>query len=303
MQPYNGTNPFTPNGTPSGYGIWPIPLALTTDVLSAANLMAAVQAVINRANWLGHRAIDIVSGGDYTFSALVRLRNQLRFRGEVRFEEGNNGSVKFEVPATVRNGQKLSLGDSGSDGFLEVTAGSGVTVLPDGSVKADGSNAVIEAVNGANISAKSGSSIRVGQAGAGSTNATTKLLQYGPHVRSGDHAYTELRVKDLPTTGSGTIDFREADVWVVPSGMAAGRTAAFDLTVSGDYEVTIVQGVSAAQGHDYVVGGVRFAATAAGYGGSVTFIRRGASVHIKALVDGTQPYSASPSAVRTVWID
>lgn len=306
--PYPGYDNFGPWHTyVAGKGRWVIGLAADDgDEDDAARLMALPMGVADCVQWLGHRAIDIVSGsppGGYSNGPL-RFNGNWDFQGFTTFTGG--GYVGFYVPTYVVGGATLYIGEPVLGiGHVRVGDGSDITILPGGVAKADGANALIGATNGGVLYADSGALMRVGVAGNGS-QGTTELRQYAPHVKGGIHAYTRLRQTDLPTTGTFPtgIDFREADIWVVPSGLPMGRTMIADLSSGDNYEFTVVQNPSASQGFIYSVTAgtftADFLATGSGNKGSVTFIVRGSSVDVKGFYNGSRPGGPSPDPTPTV---
>lgn len=96
MQLYPGIAPLTvstsgaadgiivTSGASDAHGWWPGPLvAQGNDPRSAANLMAAAEANTDRLNWLGWRALDVVGGGTYAWTAGLTLSNIFVFNGDV----------------------------------------------------------------------------------------------------------------------------------------------------------------------------------------------------------------------------
>lgn len=92
MQLYPGLAPLTVNTSGSGspgvlvssgsadpHGVWPTPDEMVgADPRLAANLMAAVEGLTSRSNWISWRIPDPIAGGDYRslFTGAVTVANQ-----------------------------------------------------------------------------------------------------------------------------------------------------------------------------------------------------------------------------------
>ena len=141
MQLYPGIAPLTVNPSGSGspgivvtsgasdtHGWWPSPLVVQgNDPRSAANLNAAVEAAIDRINWIGWRVIDWIAGGSYTWTNPVTLLNQLFLNGGVAISDSyfrirTNAAIK----SYIGNGSTFHVGDPGGldgNGTLDFVLG------------------------------------------------------------------------------------------------------------------------------------------------------------------------------------
>lgn len=152
MQPYPGVAPFTPLSTPPGKGVFPTPDVVTTDPRSAANLMAAVQALTDRSNWEGWRAIDwqhvgtasytpqgtvqfLPNGGNgWYFGCLVRLMGTTTIGGTTTISGTTtianvpSFSVDPAANADVGRNALTSLGQAKAWAEITTTGAGGVTM-------------------------------------------------------------------------------------------------------------------------------------------------------------------------------
>jgi len=118
MHTYAGINALTLTGTASANGTLPATLTANTgvwstgqvadggDPRSAANLFVAVEAAIDRSNFLAWRNINIVEGGAYTWTSAISLANQFGWNGNHAFNAGVgfNAGVTFNgATATTFN--------------------------------------------------------------------------------------------------------------------------------------------------------------------------------------------------------
>lgn len=263
--PYPGYDSFGPWHTyVPGKGRWVIGMAADDgDEDDAAHLMALVMGVSDCAQWLGHRAIDIVSGsppGGYANGDLVFTGN-FDFQGITTFS-GATGQVGFYVPTYIVGGATLHVGDPFlGHGHVVVIGGSDITLDGSGGslaqLTATGSNGWIKILNDGWLYVDTSSMIRcegviriglpgnVPQGGA-------KVEQYAHHRKLGNHAITELRVKTLPTDGS-LVKASEADIWMVPAQLVAPASCGFDITETEVFEFSVVQDDTSNQFFDFTI--------------------------------------------------
>lgn len=137
------------SGSGDPHGIWPTPLEMTGgDKRFAVNMMAAVESLTSRTNWLAWRMPDFIAGGTYTWTGFVTWANTFLFNGATAFNNqlAVTGSGFFllrssnSTPSYIGNGTILNLGDPvGADGngFITVQSASQIHVLTGGSIEFD----------------------------------------------------------------------------------------------------------------------------------------------------------------------
>lgn len=231
MQNYSGTNPIPTPTLLSGYGIWPTPKVVTGgDLRNAAHLMAAVQSAVDRTETLAQRVLvrlNVIDGSTSTFTSTVKTRNKWQFDGHVEFITGAAGDVRSFVPFYIVGASTMYVGHASlGAGQIEVRQGSGI--LLDGTLGGvtlarlfvDGANAQVAVSDAGTITFDNASFLEAyGTNGLGDTSGAGHTTQRHPFIKSGDHASTQLRSKNLPT--SGTINPWEADIWYLPTGLGA----------------------------------------------------------------------------------
>lgn len=184
MQLYPGIAPPPPPPTPNGYGVWPTPDCATGgDDRSAQNLMTAVQGVTNRSNWLWWRTLDHVSGGVYTFTATITLKNTYVWNGGTVRITGA-GRLILDSVGHVWDGGILYVGDETGTGAghhapgnICAVYGGAVWATHNSDIYASGAGSTVSVINGAELT----------------NDAVSPFNQRGPHTKIGPKAYTAPR--------------------------------------------------------------------------------------------------------------
>lgn len=219
MQLYPGVAPLTiiasgavvvgdilTSGASDPHGWFPGPLTVEgNDPRSAANLMAAVEAVTDRINWLGWRVLDIWGGGDYSAAT-----GPIKVGGFWTFEPPTGGPAISVVAATA-SFPAVTVAQTGTGAAAElIQSGTGAGLV-------------------VNVEAASTAAAAVSIANAGSGHALAlsgngELYRNGiPDLPNGPGAYRALRVQTAPTT-SATIDATAQEILVIPAGLAVVAT-------------------------------------------------------------------------------
>ena len=150
MQLYPGLAPLTVNTSGSGspgvlvssgsadpHGAFPTPNEMVGgDPRLAAQLMAAVESLTSRTNWLGWHTLDIFAGGDYSLagSNQITTANAWGFKGSVGFTNASNfvanGATLYVGYAIIGAGHIVvsSNGDITVDGAATYASGSATNV-------------------------------------------------------------------------------------------------------------------------------------------------------------------------------
>lgn len=314
MQSYPGNGSISAPTLLAGYGIWPTPQVATGgDLRNAANLMAAAQSATDRTNALAQRVLvrlNVIDGSTSTFTSTVKTRNKWQFDGHVEFITGASGDVRSFVPFYIVGASTLHVGHASlGAGTVEVLQGSEIRL--DGSnsgsafksrLIAQDAKAEVSFVDGATATFDSASFLEAyGTNGLGDSSGAGQTTQRHPFIKSGDYASTQLRSKNLPT--SGTINPWEADIWYLPTGLGAPAAVnCADASFTYEFKVAMT---SANMGANFALFNssdtgrmgqfVHAAGVASGYLATVTYRYRPANseFYVVSFWDGTGALNAT----------
>jgi len=215
LSDYTGLDPFTPGATPISFGIWPTPKeANGNDTRSSGNSMAMGEALTSRTNFLGHRMIDIVSGGTYTFTTLITIKNSFVFDGNaIRFAAGY---------VQLDSGKTFYVGDPGNVlglGSIRVARDSDITVS---GVSSHHGKIIIDQFG--DLDVENGGVLNIKSTGAINLTGTTRMNATQP-AATADPGENNLLFSTAVTKAWGSIHFDGAGNATIDDGFNVASVA------------------------------------------------------------------------------